>query len=318
MGMIIALPTMLGVRFNHSVPSRGAILERVSHIAHLVAPALVLLASSSLARADDFAYTSLLGSHFGTIDLNTGTFTPIGNGYTSLSNNPVELAGLGVLNGGLYGISDNDAASNTVYMINSSNGDLSVVGSSGSADIQSVSFGSTTGGLYALARGNTSIGQANNEFYLYSINLSTGSATLAGDTGVAVGGGYYGLSTNSNVLYFSSGNTLYTLSTTTGLANSLGQMGADPSYPAGTMTVGAMVFENGMLYGGEDLPYQKVDVLNTGTGGATFGPAYNTTSGITGYFSGLAPVPEPETYAMMLAGLGLVAFIAKRRKQQTA
>lgn len=30
------------------------------------------------------------------------------------------------------------------------------------------------------------------------------------------------------------------------------------------------------------------------------------------------PVPEPETYAMMLAGLGLLGFVARRRKQKTA
>ncbi|MBP6422552.1 MAG: PEP-CTERM sorting domain-containing protein [Propionivibrio sp.] len=29
---------------------------------------------------------------------------------------------------------------------------------------------------------------------------------------------------------------------------------------------------------------------------------------------GLAPIPEPETYAMMLAGLGLLGFVARRRK----
>lgn len=29
-----------------------------------------------------------------------------------------------------------------------------------------------------------------------------------------------------------------------------------------------------------------------------------------------SPVPEPETYAMMLAGLGVLGFIARRRRQQ--
>ena len=34
--------------------------------------------------------------------------------------------------------------------------------------------------------------------------------------------------------------------------------------------------------------------------------------------SGIAPVPEPETYAMMLAGFGLLGGVARRRKQQQA
>lgn len=32
-------------------------------------------------------------------------------------------------------------------------------------------------------------------------------------------------------------------------------------------------------------------------------------------WQGVTPVPEPETYAMMLAGLGLVGFMARRKKQ---
>jgi hypothetical protein len=32
----------------------------------------------------------------------------------------------------------------------------------------------------------------------------------------------------------------------------------------------------------------------------------------------IASIPEAETYAMMLAGLGLVGFMAKRRKQVEA
>jgi hypothetical protein len=37
---------------------------------------------------------------------------------------------------------------------------------------------------------------------------------------------------------------------------------------------------------------------------------------ITGPGNVTAPVPEPETYALMLAGLGLVGFLARRRRTQ--
>ena len=35
------------------------------------------------------------------------------------------------------------------------------------------------------------------------------------------------------------------------------------------------------------------------------------------YFAPASPVPEPQTYAMLLAGLGLVGFIARRRRSQS-
>ena len=31
-----------------------------------------------------------------------------------------------------------------------------------------------------------------------------------------------------------------------------------------------------------------------------------------------APIPEPETYALFLAGLGLLGVVARRRRQKTA
>ena len=43
--------------------------------------------------------------------------------------------------------------------------------------------------------------------------------------------------------------------------------------------------------------------------GASTGGAYTIT---------LAPVPEPESYAMLLAGLGLMGFIARRRKSNNS
>ena len=57
------------------------------------------------------------------------------------------------------------------------------------------------------------------------------------------------------------------------------------------------------------------DVLGVGSYYLQVGGNVLSTSGAR--FDGnisLSPVPEPETYAMMLAGLGLVGFAARRRK----
>ncbi|MEG1118645.1 MAG: FxDxF family PEP-CTERM protein, partial [Janthinobacterium sp.] len=42
---------------------------------------------------------------------------------------------------------------------------------------------------------------------------------------------------------------------------------------------------------------------------------YFNATNVSGYVSA---VPEPETYAMLLAGLGLVGFMARRRKNKSA
>ncbi len=48
----------------------------------------------------------------------------------------------------------------------------------------------------------------------------------------------------------------------------------------------------------------------TGVANGTSGGLYNVTSTVT------TPVPEPETYALMLAGLGVIGFVARRRRPQ--
>lgn len=55
------------------------------------------------------------------------------------------------------------------------------------------------------------------------------------------------------------------------------------------------------------ITFDKITFIPTGTGDKIVIDNLQTV---------LAAVPEPETYAMMLAGLGLMGFVARRRKQQ--
>jgi PEP-CTERM motif len=230
------------------------------------------------------------GGAFGTIDLNTGVFTFLGNSSQT-------LAGMAVENGQLYGLSYSNS-SGDLFTINPANGNLTSVGPSAESYID---FGSTTSGLYAVGfDGN-----------LYSINANTGTPTLIGPTGVS-NGTWSSLSTNSSTLYFSGGANFYTLNTTTGAATLVGNMGGPE--------VGALLLEGGVLYGGENSPVLAVDTLNPVTGVATTGS--NLTGASSGSFFALAPnpvpVPEPSTWSLI--GVGGVALLGMmlRKKHRIA
>lgn len=51
---------------------------------------------------------------------------------------------------------------------------------------------------------------------------------------------------------------------------------------------------------------------------AVSGDAAGNLGGIYNFTTNTAPVPEPETYALMLAGLGLLGFVGKRRMRHPA
>lgn len=79
------------------------------------------------------------------------------------------------------------------------------------------------------------------------------------------------------------------------------------SHPYGTYNFGS--FAGGAGSYTFNLPTAgdyHIDITGTATGasGGTYGVALSA-----------APVPEPETYAMLLAGLGVMGAIARRRKQ---
>lgn len=60
------------------------------------------------------------------------------------------------------------------------------------------------------------------------------------------------------------------------------------------------------------------NAATTGTYTALVFGKPGTTTGFSSFGLTVAAVPEPETYAMMLAGLGLVGVIARRRKTSMA
>ncbi len=233
---------------------------------------------------DNLAYEVTSGAEFGTIDLSTGAFTPI-------ANQGDQLAGLGLLDGVLYGgLSYTDAVvGNNLYRINPATG---VLDNLGSGLVLYNDFGSTLTGLYA-------IGTDGN---LYSVNPSNGADTLIGATGLgAPGTTAVGLSTNSATLYYSFGSNLYMLNTSTGAATLVGALG--------TSQDGAMVFEGGSLRAGVNSPL-SLDTVNTATGAGTF--AANV-SGTTAAFWGLAPentssTPEPATSSMLILAAAVFAF----------
>ncbi|MCS0592644.1 FxDxF family PEP-CTERM protein [Massilia norwichensis] len=81
-----------------------------------------------------------------------------------------------------------------------------------------------------------------------------------------------------------------------------------------------------LITSGTSLQTGSMDVWTLSSDNLQAGDYYllvsgNLVSDTAGSFGGavmMAPVPEPETYGMMLAGLGVLGFLARRRKQAAA
>ncbi len=247
----------------------------------IIANVILLVALASAARADDIAYMINAQNQFGTIDLNSGNFSLIG-----ISSMPTYVsAGLGVAGGKIYTA---PYTGNTLYQVNPTNGTLTSVGN---GLLQYYALGSTTSGLFALGVYTS----ANNGplFNLYSVDPSSGAATLIGPVGAIGPSSAWSLSTGSSTLYLVDNFNLYSLDTNSGAATRIG--GASET----NLTSAALVYENGTLYAGVDScnPPCNVSVwtLNTASGAST----YVADASNTGLFRGLAPIVPPSNQQIL-------------------
>ncbi len=157
----------------------------------------------------------------------------------------------------------------------------------------------------------------------YAINATTGAVTVA--TSIAAGfnavaytnsdastpttspastGLYYINSTNDTLSFAASGFNAPTIGTVGALGiNILSANGFE--ILANGIGYAAINVDDGLLQ-------SKLVTINTATGAATVVGTFNgTINGLA-----IAPVPEPETYAMLVAGLGLVGAASRRRNKK--
>ena len=254
--------------------------------------ATLLTIPTGLLKADLIAYMATSNDDFGTLDLNTGVYTQIGN-------MGAQLIGLGNIGAGLYG---GVTLSSTVEQVNTATGALTALTTSGASPTGGWrAWGSTTTGMYGI----------DNTGELFSIT-NTGVITAIGATGFNTTTWLttYGMSADATSLYFTTNSSIYTINTTNGNVTLLS--GSDGATPG----IGALVFDSGTLYGGEGVsPTWFVATVNTTTGAVTNG---SSVTGNPGGFYGLATAPPtsstPEPASLGLFLFGGTAILALRKR----
>ena len=224
----------------------------------------------------------------------------------------------------VYGVT----SANNLYTFNTTTGaatfQASLTGASLTGQSVGIDFNPT-----ADFGGNPSLrvvtGAGNN----YAVNANT---SVVGNTANNIGNGYTAVAyTNSNPgVNPGAGDTtdLYYINTSSNTLNFLNTGFNSPGTNGGIQTVGSLGIDplsaNGFDILGNGQAYALFNVddgtlnsqlfsINLTTGAATYLTTLNGTfNGVTG----VAAVPEPGSYAMLLAGMGLIAGVAARKSKQ--
>lgn len=155
-------------------------------------------------------------------------------------------------------------------------------------------------------------------------SLALATALAVGSTGALAAGGPIDLSSGS--AFFGSTPTAggfsdlftFTLTTASTLTASItspvsGTQDVDISFAAVTGPGGAFSFTSVLADPFETLTL-STPLLSAGAYSLTVVGTNTPSIGSYGGSIAVTPVPEPETYALMLAGLGVMGFVAARRK----
>lgn len=295
---------------------------------HKLVLAFTLALSTAAANADNLVYVLGDGGQFGTITLSTGSFTPIGPGLPVAAGGLVQGSGGNLLTLGFNG---------DLNSINPSTGALSVIGPTGLGDC---SLPTSPCGLNSA----NIIGKVGSKLYatdlannLYSVNPTTGAATLIGPTGIPglpfvphapvagdPDGSFY---IYDEVLFDFNGDLyanfdtgifdpvtftptpliapeLYKIDTTTGLATSIGPT---------AQGLEGIANVNGTLYA-FNLPLSTVVTLNLADGSTSYVSDTDPAIGlVTSATAAASPVPEPASLALVGTGLATIAAGIRRK-----
>jgi hypothetical protein len=264
----------------------------------------VVAAFSQVRAAGPVIYSSAYNGPSGaatfySVNPNTGASTSIGAiGFNQVGAISFETSGT------LYGVGNRASGDHAQVLlkINPATGAGTEVGATTlSANVQDIAFRNSDGALYGYAGGN-----------IYTFNITTGVATLLGNTGDGFPSGNGLAFSPFDTLYKADNNNLSTIDQSTGAGTVVEPL----NYVTFGDRANAMKFDNstGVLWasvkdGGTTNYLATVDLNN---GNVT--EIGMTQTGTDGLVVALAIIPEPGT--LTLVGMGLVGLLTLRRRKK--
>lgn len=253
-------------------------------------PSVFLLAmlGTSVTMAAPVMYVDDSNGKLGTVNVGTGAVDLIGSMgdvMTDIAFDP---------NGNLYGITFS-----SLYSINPQTAAAAFIGNHSILGGNALVFGSD-GTLYGAGNSTTS---------LYTINPTTGASTSLGNIGFASGGD---LAFNNGHLYLASAtNQLVDVNLNSPAdSSSVGNFGVAGVFGLATGDDGVLyAVANNTIYTVDTATGHLASPVNFGGNGlsAAFGQSF--------FHEAVPSIPEPESYAMLLAGLGIVGAMSRRKKR---